>query len=154
MQQMLRRTRRRVLITGIVQGVGFRPFVYSLATHRGLSGFVANDTTGVLMEVEGDPIEIAQFIEDLQAGAPPLAVLDNIQWRTAACTGEAGFAIIPSRHSSRELQTLVSPDIAPVPIVSARCSTPLTGATFIPSSTAPTAVLDLRLSATFPTIAR
>jgi hydrogenase maturation protein HypF len=95
-----------------VQGVGFRPFVHSLATSLGLCGFVGNDTTGVLIEVEGSPAEIVHFVERLQTEAPPLAVIEGIRSEPMAMTGEQGFAIIASRHSGSEHPALISPDIA------------------------------------------
>lgn len=106
------RDRRRIRITGIVQGVGFRPFVHSLAISLGLCGFVGNDTTGVYIEVEGSSAEIAHFIERLQAEAPPLAVIESIGFEPIATTGEQGFAIIASRHRGGEYPALISPDIA------------------------------------------
>jgi hydrogenase maturation protein HypF len=106
------RVRRRILITGIVQGVGFRPFVHLLATSLGLGGFVGNDTTGVFVEVEGNPGEIDHFVERLQTEAPPLAVIERIHSEPMAATGEPGFAIIASRHSGGEHPALISPDIA------------------------------------------
>src|SRR5215469_72112 len=96
------RGRRRIRITGIVQGVGFRPFVHSLAATLGLCGFVANDTTGVLIEVEGSPAEITQFVQRLQTEAPPLATIESIDSEPMATTGEQGFAIIASLHSDSE----------------------------------------------------
>ena len=67
-------TRRvRVRVEGRVQGVGFRPYVYRLATELGLSGYVLNDERGVLLEVEGDARALERFPERLAAEAPPLA---------------------------------------------------------------------------------
>jgi hydrogenase maturation protein HypF len=106
------RVRRRILVTGIVQGVGFRPFVQSLATSLGLGGFVGNDTTGVFVEVEGDSPGIDHFVGRLQTEAPPLAVIESIYAESIAATGEPRFAIIASRHSGGEHPVLISPDIA------------------------------------------
>lgn len=73
------RTRVRVRVRGIVQGVGFRPFVYSLARRHSLKGLVLNDTAGVLIDVEGDEETIQQFIEELKTEAPPLALVESIE---------------------------------------------------------------------------
>ena len=59
------RERLRVEVEGIVQGVGFRPFVYAQAARHGLAGFVANDARGVIVEAEGDPTALARFVEQL-----------------------------------------------------------------------------------------
>ena len=72
------RVRQRFTISGVVQGVGFRPFVYSLALRHGLAGFVGNDSSGVFVEVEGPPEAIAIFQAGLVDHAPPLAHLSLI----------------------------------------------------------------------------
>ena len=78
-QQCPTLTRVRVQVRGIVQGVGFRPFVYSLARRHSLKGLVRNDTAGVLIEVEGDGDAIERFIEGLKTEAPPLALVESIE---------------------------------------------------------------------------
>src|SRR5919202_6755331 len=65
--------RRRLRISGVVQGVGFRPFVYGLARRHGLGGFVLNDGRGVVIEAEGEPTALEGFTAALRAEAPPLA---------------------------------------------------------------------------------
>ncbi|MBV8857488.1 MAG: carbamoyltransferase HypF [Acidobacteria bacterium] len=72
-------TRVRVRVRGIVQGVGFRPFVYALARRHSLKGFVRNDPSGVLVDVEGDGEAIEQFIEEIKTEAPPLALVESIE---------------------------------------------------------------------------
>lgn len=72
-------TRVRVRVRGIVQGVGFRPFVYTLARRHSLKGLVLNDTSGVLIEVEGDEDTLRQFIDELTTEAPPLALVESIE---------------------------------------------------------------------------
>jgi hydrogenase maturation protein HypF len=67
------RTRSRVVVEGAVQGVGYRPFVHGLATRLGLAGFVANDTNGVFVEIEGTRDQVDRFTETLRSQAPPLA---------------------------------------------------------------------------------
>src|SRR5215813_4003643 len=65
--------RRRIVVEGIVQGVGFRPFVYGQAQRHSLGGFVRNDSTGVTIEVEGDAQTLEAFEHALCDQAPPLA---------------------------------------------------------------------------------
>ena len=72
-------TRVRVQVRGIVQGVGFRPFVYSLARRHSLKGLVLNNATGVLIDVEGDADAIEQFIEEIKTDAPPLALVESVE---------------------------------------------------------------------------
>ncbi len=72
-------TRVRLQVRGIVQGVGFRPFVYTLARRHSLKGLVLNNTTGVLVDVEGDGDAIEQFIEEIKTGAPPLALVESVE---------------------------------------------------------------------------
>ncbi|MFI6448207.1 carbamoyltransferase HypF [Kitasatospora sp. NPDC050543] len=103
--------RRRVEVRGVVQGVGFRPFVYSLATGLGLSGQVANTGEGVIAEVEGPPYAVARFCERIAAEAPPLALVESVDHRPLPVRGEDGFAIHLSRAQGRA-RTLVSPDVA------------------------------------------
>ena len=69
--------RHRIFVEGIVQGVGFRPFVYGLATKNGLTGFVRNDTTGVIIEVEGEPLALEAFLRVLREEPPPLASIER-----------------------------------------------------------------------------
>jgi hydrogenase maturation protein HypF len=72
-------TRVQILVRGMVQGVGFRPFVYSLAQRRALRGRVLNNTTGVLIDVEGEGREIDEFINDLRTKAPPLSSIESFE---------------------------------------------------------------------------
>jgi hydrogenase maturation protein HypF len=88
--------RRSVRVSGIVQGVGFRPFVHGLATELGLTGEVGNDAAGVRIEVEGDEHRVATFERRLVTEAPPLAVIETTEVRTVAVRGDTGFAIAPS----------------------------------------------------------
>ena len=105
------RARAVVRVEGIVQGVGFRPFVHSLATRLQLAGFVGNDTRGVIIEVEGRPADLDAFREALTGRAPPLAVIERVTVSPVAPTGEAGFTIVAS-HAAGERNVLVSPDTA------------------------------------------
>jgi len=85
--------RARVRVTGTVQGVGFRPYVYRLAGELSLGGFVLNDAHGVLIEVEGDAAVIDRFLERLPSEAPPLAVLERVVVEERSASGDAQFAI-------------------------------------------------------------
>src|SRR3977135_3699568 len=73
------RARRAIAVSGVVQGVGFRPFVFGLAFRRGLRGFVKTRTGGVLIEVEGDSTALERFTAELEKG-PPLARIDELRW--------------------------------------------------------------------------
>jgi hydrogenase maturation protein HypF len=112
-----RRIRTAVRVEGIVQGVGFRPFVYSLATSLGLGGLVGNDSDGVFAEIEGEPAAVRRFLVLLEQQAPPLARIERVTTRDLRLTGSAQFAIAPSEPSGpaaadRVRRTLVSADTA------------------------------------------
>ncbi len=94
-----------------MQGVGFRPFVYSLAVRFGLAGHVANDSRGVILEVEGAEDRVTSFIDGLTRDGPPLAMIERIVATAIPPTGEWRFMIRASRAEG-EAQTLISPDIA------------------------------------------
>ncbi len=103
--------RQRLRVQGVVQGVGFRPFVYGLAARYGLAGFVGNDSAGVVIEIEGPTAALAAFSAALRAEPPPLAHIEAVTAEGIAASGEFGFAIIHSEMRAGAL-TLVSPDIA------------------------------------------
>ncbi|MEV7581209.1 carbamoyltransferase HypF [Streptomyces erythrochromogenes] len=103
--------RRRVTVRGVVQGVGFRPYLYTRATGLGLAGHVTNTPEGVVAEVEGAPAAVSRFCEHLAADAPPLAVVDAVDHHEVPVAGGAGFTIIASRTGG-PARTLVSPDVA------------------------------------------
>ncbi len=69
---------RRIRVTGVVQGVGFRPFVWRLAQELKLTGWVKNDAAGVEIHVEGDPGQLRALEQRLRADAPPLARVDAV----------------------------------------------------------------------------
>ncbi len=100
-----------VRVEGIVQGVGFRPFVYGLATRLGLAGVVGNDERGVFIEVEGGSAPVEEFLAALAGDPPPLAVIERISTRPAAVTGRGTFVIAPSTACG-DRRALVSPDVA------------------------------------------
>jgi hydrogenase maturation protein HypF len=106
--------RTRLRVEGTVQGVGFRPHVYRLAQTLGLSGFVLNDSSGVLIEVEGPPGAVREFESRLAREAPPLAVLERIVADAVVTTGETGFRIAPSIGDARA-DAPVAPDTATCP---------------------------------------
>jgi len=103
--------RRRVTVRGVVQGVGFRPFLYTLATGLGLAGHVTNTGEGVVAEVEGTPTAIGLFCDRIAAEAPSLAVVESVEHRQFAMVGAHGFAILASNPDGPS-RTLVSPDVA------------------------------------------
>src|SRR2546426_8242972 len=103
--------RRRVLVQGIVQGVGFRPFVYNLATRLALSGFVRNDPAGVTIEVEGTTASVEAFLRDLVEAAPPLARIERVAHEVLEPTGGGGFAILASEGSGAGRAALGSPGV-------------------------------------------
>ena len=106
-------TRRRVRITvrGVVQGVGFRPFVYTTAAALGLAGSVRNDSSGAIIEVEGGADDIDAFLDRLARRAPPLAVIESIETKEIPLIGGTGFAIADTSRSGGG-RTLASPDVA------------------------------------------
>jgi len=85
--------RVRARVEGTVQGVGFRPYVYRLASELGCSGHVLNDARGVVVEVEADTKSVERFLARLPAEAPPLARIERVAAESVPVTGETGFAI-------------------------------------------------------------
>lgn len=108
---MTGRCRRRIGVSGVVQGVGFRPFVYTTAAAAGLSGTVRNDSSGAVIEVEGDPDDVDGFLDLLRADPPPLAVIEAVDVQNIPTFGGTGFRIEDTSRSSGG-RTLVSPDVA------------------------------------------
>ena len=101
--------RHRIEVKGIVQGVGFRPFVYQTAIGFGLAGWVLNDSDGVIIEVEGEEAQLASFACILRTEPPPLASVTSIRVDEIPATGEQGFVIRQSqRHRHRSAE--ISPD--------------------------------------------
>lgn len=92
-------SRRQVLVTGIVQGVGFRPFVYRLARCHRLTGFVRNTGEGVAIEVEGTPADVDAFVDALGTQAPPLARVDRIHATPLPPQRSAAFEIVESART-------------------------------------------------------
>ena len=107
---------RTIRITGVVQGVGFRPFVYNLALELGLRGWVLNSSSGVQIEAVGKPSAIRSFVQRLESDAPPLARIDTVAVKELATADvelpdPAGFSIRHSEAQPGEFQP-ISPDIS------------------------------------------
>ncbi|TET45623.1 carbamoyltransferase HypF [candidate division TA06 bacterium] len=112
MKESLKEKERRIVeITGIVQGVGFRPAVYRLAKEHHLKGFVRNDSRGVTIDIEGDAGELSKFIDGLEGRLPPRASIQTIEVRSLNPAGYGEFKIDMSKEE-KEKTSLVSPDIA------------------------------------------
>ena len=111
--------RRQIEVSGIVQGVGFRPYVYRLATGRHLRGTIRNTSAGVTIEIQGPAETVQDFVEHLPAEAPPLAritslAVHDVPCLTAQIDGDQDFRIVHS-HEGEEVRTLISPDVAICP---------------------------------------
>ncbi len=89
--------RRAVRVQGVVQGVGFRPFVYRLAIELQLAGNIGNDTAGVTIEIEGEPERVADFLRRLRAEAPPISRIDSVAVEELPPIGVTGFYIVHSQ---------------------------------------------------------
>ncbi|GAP14938.1 hydrogenase maturation protein, carbamoyltransferase HypF [Longilinea arvoryzae] len=101
----------RIRVRGIVQGVGFRPFVYGLAVKNNLTGWVRNTSSGVEIEINGSPAGVQVFCEHLQNNPPPLARIDEIATEEIAPNGAVKFEILDSKPQPGEFIP-VSPDMA------------------------------------------
>jgi len=102
------KVRWRITVRGQVQGVGFRPFVYRLARQEGLTGFVANDGIGAVIEVQGPAEALEHFVERLLAELPPLAEITHLERQTIQPRAESAFLIEHSRkHGEAEAQVTV-----------------------------------------------
>ena len=105
--------RRRLRVTGTVQGVGFRPFVYRLAREHVLAGWVRNDVRGVTIEVAGDPAALDRFAAAIAAEAPPAARVEavaELEHGAASADAAHGFVIVESEDAS-DVTTAISPDL-------------------------------------------
>ena len=103
--------RRHVDVSGIVQGVGFRPYIYRLARERRLAGTIHNTSSGVAVEIEGSPELVDDFILRIRNEAPPLARITGVSVHEVPCVGEREFRILATR-AGEAVRTLISPDIA------------------------------------------
>jgi hydrogenase maturation protein HypF len=107
-------SRVRITITGVVQGVGFRPFVHRLATELGLSGFVGNDAQAVFAEAQGAPAHLTEFERRVRTDAPPMAFVVSVTSELIPVLRgppRTGFDIVASRDGDGA-RTLVPPDVA------------------------------------------
>ena len=104
------RRRCRLRVRGLVQGVGFRPFVYATAAELGLTGSVANSADGVSIDVEGTASALEMFAGRLRSQAPPLAMVVSVDSEELDVRGGTGFVIESSRPGDRA-RTLASPDV-------------------------------------------
>jgi hydrogenase maturation protein HypF len=105
------KVRRQIEVAGIVQGVGFRPYIYRLAIERNLCGNVSNSPSGVTIEIQG-PIEaVEEFVSRLPAEAPPLSQITDVQVHEVCCNGDRDFRIVATQRGA-PIRTLISPDVS------------------------------------------
>lgn len=115
MAEQVKYSRRiRLSVSGAVQGVGFRPFIYRLATELGLAGWVGNSSQGVVIEIEGSKAAAEQFLKRLRDERPPNSAIQSIESSSLAPTGESRFEIVGSMASG-EKSAVMLPDIATCP---------------------------------------
>ncbi len=105
------RIRKRISIRGVVQGVGFRPFVYNLARSLQLAGFILNSSSGVTVEIEGPDGAIEQFLHTLRTSPPALAQIIEIALEEVSLQNASDFSIQPSREQENAF-AFISPDVA------------------------------------------
>src|SRR5579883_2544264 len=103
--------RRAIEVRGIVQGVGFRPFIYNLATRYRLTGFVRNQAGRVVIEVEGDLAALDHFLSELANHPPPLAQIEHLSWEPRPLERDNAFRIDTS-ESDGTGGVFISPDVA------------------------------------------
>lgn len=103
--------RRHIEVSGIVQGVGFRPYVFRLANSLQLSGTICNTSTGVTIEVQGPFEAVDNFVAHLPADAPALARITECSVHETPCNGDHDFQIVHS-DGQEKMRTLISPDVA------------------------------------------
>jgi hydrogenase maturation protein HypF len=103
--------RTRITVTGVVQGVGFRPFALRLATELGVTGFVGNDASAVFIEAQGTPRAVSEFTRRLSAEPPPLALINAVSAKPVAPQDEDGFLIVASTNAGGQ-RTFIPPDVA------------------------------------------
>lgn len=101
---------QRIRVTGVVQGVGFRPFVWRLAQQLQLSGWVRNDAQGVELLAQGEAAQLTELLERLRSDAPPLARVDTVQAQAAEADPFTTFSILESQ--SGQASTAIGPDVA------------------------------------------
>lgn len=105
------RTRRQIDVCGMVQGVGFRPYIYRLASDRALVGSVRNTSEGVTIQLEGAESAVEEFLERMPREVPPLAHITALRVQEVPCNGDREFLILES-DPRQPARTLISPDVA------------------------------------------
>ncbi|WP_457569426.1 carbamoyltransferase HypF [Desulfurobacterium sp.] len=103
--------RAKIYITGTVQGVGFRPFIYRLATSLNLKGYVLNDTSGVTIEVEGDEKNVREFLLRIEKEKPAISKIYSLEYKILENAGYNNFEIRKSNESGK-IEVLILPDLA------------------------------------------
>jgi hydrogenase maturation protein HypF len=101
-----------IAVRGRVQGVGFRPYVYRLASSLGLAGWVGNSPAGVDIELEGRRAVLEQFLNKCKTNPPPLARIDNVSLEEQSPKGDSGFQVRTSGNGSDTRSALITPDMA------------------------------------------
>ena len=105
------RVRKEIQVSGIVQGVGFRPYVYRLAVDRNLGGNISNTPAGVTIEVQGPADLVEDFVSRLPEQPPELAQIARVLVREMPCQPDRCFEILSS-HTAEHATALISPDVA------------------------------------------
>ena len=100
----------RIEIRGIVQGVGFRPYVHKMVEKYGFSGWIRNTSYGAQLELAGSRRALLHFLDDLKKSPPPLALIEGVEYTAVEAREYSGFRIIESERSGH-METLVSPDV-------------------------------------------
>lgn len=100
----------RIEIRGIVQGVGFRPYVHKMVEKYGFSGWIRNTSYGAQLELAGSRRALLHFLDDLKKSPPPLALIEGVECTAVEAREYSGFRIIESERSGH-METLVSPDV-------------------------------------------
>ena len=103
--------RRKLHVNGVVQGVGFRPFVYRLAKQCDVAGWVRNTSNDVQIEVEGSPDSLDEFVRRIKSDAPTLAQVERITTEDTEPEGAQGFAILEGEHAG-STEALIPADVA------------------------------------------
>ena len=102
---------KKLSVNGIVQGVGFRPFIYQLANRFALNGDVANTSNGVVIHIEGESDHVDSFCQTIEKNPPPLSKITHISISDAPQKGFSTFSIIKSQ-GNKSVSTLISPDVS------------------------------------------
>ncbi|MBQ6735352.1 MAG: carbamoyltransferase HypF [Lachnospiraceae bacterium] len=101
----------KIEISGVVQGVGFRPYIHREVSARALTGFVRNTTKGAALELEGEEEEILSFLDGLKEGLPGASLLEKTEWEAyTPLKGYSGFEILPSEVAVQKT-ALIPPDL-------------------------------------------